>query len=136
MIPEHDRYEKGKVQDNLCHKNRCKISQWNDSKLIKQSVEKVIQCDHVEFSLAMPGDLIFSWVQFGHSVVSDSLDCSMPGFLIHHQLLELAQTLVHWVGDVIQSSHPLSSPSPPAFNLQVCLSSGKDWRFYSRKPIM
>ena len=44
------------------------------------------------------------------------MDCSMPGFTVHHQLLELAQTDVHQVGDAIQPSHPLSSPSP-AFNL-------------------
>ena len=43
--------------------------------------------------------------------------CSMPGFPIHHQLLEVAQTKVHRVRDAIQVSHPLSSPSPPAFNL-------------------
>ena len=41
----------------------------------------------------------------------------MPGFPVHHQLLELAQTHVHQLGDAIQPSHPLSSPSPPAFNL-------------------
>ena len=41
----------------------------------------------------------------------------MPGFPIHHQLPELAQTHVHRVGDAIQPSHPLSAPSPPAFNL-------------------
>ena len=44
-------------------------------------------------------------------------DCSTPGFPVHHQLLELTQTHVHWVGDAIQPSHPLSSPSPPTFNL-------------------
>ena len=42
---------------------------------------------------------------------------SMPGLPVHHQLLELTQTHVHWAGDAIQPSHPLSSPSPPAFNL-------------------
>ena len=47
----------------------------------------------------------------------DPMDCSMPGFPVHHQLPELAQTLVHWVGDAIQPSHPLSSISPPTFNL-------------------
>ena len=47
----------------------------------------------------------------------DSLDCSMPGFPVHHQLLEFTQTHVHWVGDAIQPSHPLLSPSPPALNL-------------------
>ena len=46
------------------------------------------------------------------------MDCSMPGFPVHYQLLEFTQTHVHWVGDAIQPSHPLSSPSPPAFNLQ------------------
>ena len=45
------------------------------------------------------------------------MDCSTPGLLIHHQLLELAQNHVHWVSDAIQPSHLLSSPSLPAFNL-------------------
>ena len=47
----------------------------------------------------------------------DPIDCSMPGFLVHHQLSELAQTHVCQVGDAIQLSHPLLSLSPPAFNL-------------------
>ena len=47
----------------------------------------------------------------------NTMDCSMPGFPGHHQLPEFTQTQVHWVGDAIQPSHPLSSPSPPAFNL-------------------
>ena len=47
----------------------------------------------------------------------DTMDCIMPGFPVHHQILELTQTHVHWVDDVIQPSHPLSSPSPLAFNL-------------------
>ena len=47
----------------------------------------------------------------------DPKDCSMPGFPVHHQLLELAQTHVHLVVDAIQPPHLLSSPSPPAFNL-------------------
>ena len=45
------------------------------------------------------------------------MDCSMPGFPVHHQLLEFTHTHVHQVGDAIQPSHPLSSPSPPTFNL-------------------
>ena len=45
------------------------------------------------------------------------MNCSMPGFPVHHQLLEFTQTHVHQVGDVIQPSHSLSSPSPPALNL-------------------
>ena len=49
--------------------------------------------------------------------LSDPMDCSMPGCPVHHQLLELAQTHIYWVGDTIQPSHPLLSPSPPVFNL-------------------
>ena len=56
-------------------------------------------------------------IQFGRSVVSDSLQRSTPGFPVPHQLPELTQTHVHQVGDVIQPSHPLLSPSPPTFNL-------------------
>ena len=41
----------------------------------------------------------------------DPMDCSMPGLPVHHQLLEFTRTHVHWVGDAIQPSHPLSSPS-------------------------
>ena len=47
----------------------------------------------------------------------DPMDCSMPGVPVHHQLPEFTQTHVHWVGDAIQPSHPLSSPSPPTYNL-------------------
>ena len=63
--------------------------------------------------------LSLSSVQFSHSVVSDSSrphECqapknpSTPSFAVHHQLLEFTQTHVHWVGDAIQSSHPLSCP--------------------------
>ena len=53
------------------------------------------------------------------------MDRSTPGFPVHHQLPKLAQTHVHQVGDAIQPSHPLLSPSPPAFNL--FLKSGKDF---------
>ena len=58
----------------------------------------------------------FSSVAQSCLTLCDTMDCSMPGFPVH-QLPELAQTHVHQVGDAIQPSHPLSSPSPPAFNL-------------------
>ena len=45
------------------------------------------------------------------------MDCSMPGLPVHRQLLEFTQTHTHWDGEPIQTSHPLSPPSPPAFNL-------------------
>ena len=47
----------------------------------------------------------------------DPMGCSTPGYPVHHQLPELTQTHVHRIGDAIQPSHPLSSPSPPNFNL-------------------
>ena len=47
----------------------------------------------------------------------DAMDCSMPGFPVHHHLPELAHTHVYQVGDAMQPSHPLLLPSPPAFNL-------------------
>ena len=47
----------------------------------------------------------------------DPMNRSMPGHPVHHQLPEFTQTHVHWVGDAIQPSHPLLSPSPPALNL-------------------
>ena len=62
----------------------------------------------------------------------DPMDCSTPGFPVHHHLLELAQSHVHWVGDAIQPSHPLSSPSPPAFSLsqhQALFQWPKYWSF-------
>ena len=47
----------------------------------------------------------------------NSMDCSTPGFPGSHYLPEFAQIHVHWVGDTIQPSHPLPTPSPPAFKL-------------------
>ena len=51
------------------------------------------------------------------TTICNPMNCSTPGSPVHHQLLELIQIHVHQVGDAIQLSHPLSFPSPPAFNL-------------------
>ena len=56
----------------------------------------------------------FSSVAQSCLTLCDPMDCSTPGLPVHHQLLVFAQTHVHQVGDAIQPSHPLSSPSPPA----------------------
>ena len=67
----------------------------------------------------------FSSVAQSCPTLCNYMDCSTPGFIVHHQLLELAQTHVNWVSDAIQPSHPLLSPSPPAFNLsQPSIFSG------------
>jgi len=69
------------------------------------------------------------WIQTSKSIVQfssvtqlcptlcDPMKCSSPGLPVHQQLLEFTQTHIHWVGDAIQPSHPLSSPSSLAFNL-------------------
>ena len=74
------------------------------------------------------------------------MDCNTPGFPVHHQLPELAQTHVHWIGDAIQASHLLSSPFPPAFKIfpsikvfsnesVLCISWPKYWSFsFNRSP--
>ena len=59
----------------------------------------------------------FSSITQSCPTLGNPMDCSMPGFPVHHQFLELAVTHVHQVGDAIQPSHPLYSPSPPGFNL-------------------
>ena len=72
-----------------------------------------------------PGKLLggvsysFNSVQFSSVQLLScvQMDCSMTGLPVHHQLLELAQTHVHWVSDAILPFYPLSSLSPPAFNL-------------------
>ena len=98
---------------------------WMEFLLIKlYLISKILIADNCPHSIQ--GFLIFpslslksfSSVQsLSCPTLCDPMDCSMPGFLVHHQLLELTQTHVHWVGDAIQPAHPLSSPSPPAFNL-------------------
>ena len=94
---------------------------------------------------------LWSWINFSSQhccccsatqsclTLCDPKDCSKPGFPGLHHLPELAQTHVHWVSDAIQPSHPLSSPSSPAFNfspirvfsneLALCIRWPKYWSF-------
>ena len=58
----------------------------------------------------------FSSVAQAYLTLWNPMDCSTPGLPVHNQIPEFTQPHVHWVGDAIQLSHPLSSPSPPAFN--------------------
>ena len=88
---------------------------------------KNFKCSPSRISLTMPHlhllpskstkSIQFSSVPQLCPTVCDPMDCSMTGLPVHHQLSEFTQTHVHWVGDAIQPSHPLSSPSPPTFNL-------------------
>ena len=63
------------------------------------------------------GCIQFSSVAQLCPTLCDPMNRSTPGLPVHHQLLESTQTHIHWVDDAIQLCHPLSSPSPPAFNL-------------------
>ena len=70
---------------------------------------------HQNFVVCFP--LAFSSVAQSCPTLCDPMNHSTPGLPVHHQLLEPIQTHVHWVSDAIQPSHPLLSPSLPAFNL-------------------
>ena len=76
---------------------------------------------NVQSQLWLPFNFItlvqFSSVTESCPTLCNPMDCSTPGLPVHHQLPEFTQAHVHWVGDAIQPSHPLSSPSPPSFNL-------------------
>ena len=89
---------------------------WSRSSHIVLTTQEVAKEHNVDHST-----ITWHLKQIQFSSVAQScptlFDCSTPGLPVHHQLLELAQTQVHWVSDTIQPSHPLSSPSPPAFNL-------------------
>ena len=77
---------------------------------------KVLRTMPGKYLICVSCYLLFSIsFQFSRSVVS--MDCSTPGFPVHHQLPELTYTHVRPVGDAIQPSHPLLPASPPAFNL-------------------
>ena len=78
-----------------------------------------------ESSYVQHWQVSFSSVQFSSvtqlcPTLRYPMDHSIPGLSVHHQLPEFTQTHVHWVGDAIQPSHPLSSHSPPALNLSQC----------------
>ena len=78
-----------------------------------------IHVNHFELriSLCIFDECIHSVQSLSCVRLCEPMDYSMPGFPVHCQHLELAQTHVHWVGDAIQPCHPLLSPSPPAFSL-------------------
>ena len=85
-------------------------------------LNQVLQNAYFEMYLeTVFGDVAFKKFQFSSVAQScltlcDPMDWSTPGFPVHHQLPKFAQTHVHWVGDAIQPSHPLLSPSPLTFN--------------------
>ena len=96
----------------------------------------------VYLKLSQLCSLVMRWVQFisvtqSCPILCDPMDCSMPDFLVHHQLPELTQTHVHLIGNAIQPSHPLLSLLPSIFpSIRVfsnesvlCIRWPKYWSF-------
>ena len=91
------------------------------------------------FGISSPSPFCSCSVAKSYPILCDPMDCSMPGFPVLHHLPEFVQVHVHWVGDAIQPSHPMLSPSPPTFNLlsirvfsnesAVCIKCPKYWSF-------
>ena len=81
------------------------------SDLVSNSVHWAIKVDSLNYSVLY---IQFSLVAQLYPTLFDPMDCSIPGFPVHHQLPGLTQIHVHWVRDAIQPSHPLLSPSPHA----------------------
>ena len=99
-----------KIRIDLCFPNH----QWRWTSL---HAYWPFTCVYLLKYLAQLSSVQFSSVAQSCPTLCDPMDCSTPGLPVHHQLPEFTQTHVHWVSDAIQPSHPLSSPSPPAFNL-------------------
>ena len=124
----------------------------NSQSLLKlMSIESVMPSNHLILChpLLLPLSIFPSIRVYAAAVAAKSLqscptlcntmDCRTPGLPVCQQLTELTQTHVHWVDDAIQLSHPLSSPSPPTFNLSqhqvfsnesvLCMRWPKYWSF-------
>ena len=131
MLEDLNRYylciqkKSGTNKYELVHRQRsdpCRVKAKLESSLKPCCGASFIHVHKGELSKRQDSFLMF----VSHSVSSvaqlcltlrDPMDHSTPGLPVHHELPELAETHVHWVSDAIQPSHPLSSPSPPAFNL-------------------
>ena len=109
------------------HRQKSK-SQPNSHNIYKINSKLMMELNMKYKTITLLGNKKLKRKTFGYSVqfcsvaqlcltLCNPIDCSMPGLPVHHQLPEFTQTHVHRVGDAIQPSHPLSSPSPPAFSL-------------------
>ena len=86
------------------------------SKLFQNHIRRLLWKNKI-WSISQHLSVQFSSIGQLCPTLCNSMNCSIPGFRVHHQLSELAQLHVRWVRDAIQPSCPLLSPSPPAFNL-------------------
>ena len=103
---------------------QAKVLEWgaiafSDTSSYNKRINRKKKRSHLELGIlekAVSKLLQFSSVAQSCPTLRDPTNRSTPGLPVHHQLPEFTQTHVHWVGDAIQPSHPLSSPSPPALN--------------------
>ena len=111
------------------------LFKWRSSKNSAQLWIKILIVV-VRFTSVFIGSVQFSSVTLSCPTLCDPMNCSTPGLPVHHQLPESTETHVHWVGDAIQPSHPLSFPSAPALNpsqhqgLFKWVSSSHQWPKY------
>ena len=82
----------------------------------------------------LPGGWLLLFIAQSCLTLCNLMDCSMPGFPIHHQLPELVQTHVHRVGDAIQPSHPLLPSSPPPSIFPRIRVFSNEWALHIRWP--
>ena len=120
-------------QNQCCRKALC-ILEWflEQKKKSSGKLDEVWLSLRVYFTVMCPcwflsfDEHTFSSVQLLSCLtLCDPMDCSTPGLAVHHQFPELTETHVHWVGDAIQPSHPLSLPSPPTSGSQFFASGGQ-----------
>ena len=126
-IPDKDitREIKKLLQTSISYEHSCKILQKDSYKQNPAAYKNYTLWPSRIYLFAKNARLVHrirvhEYNQFSCSscpTLCDPIDWSMPGFPVRHQLPELAQTRVHQVGDAIQPSCPLLSPSPPAFSL-------------------
>ena len=101
------------IADSLCFTAETNTTLYSNYTPTKNTSKLIYGSSHQQVTLFSKS---VSLVAQSYLTLCSPMDCSMPGLLVHHQLLELAQTHVHRVSGAIQPSHLLSSPSP-AFNL-------------------
>ena len=94
----------------------CRVASWPRDQTQISCITGRLLTVWVIREVMMSCSVQFSSVAQSCPTLCDPINCSTPGLPVHHQFLELTQTHTHWVGDAIQPSHPLSSPSPLAPN--------------------
>ena len=94
---------------------RAVLCSWERKKIERKRNNAAMNIFYINLNLCVY--FWFSSVAQLCQTLCNRTDCSTSGLLVHHQLPEFTQSHVHWVGDAIQPSHTLSSPSPPTFNL-------------------